>query len=223
MLSDDVRLQWWRDSGGYKLVGGRALVEIANTRPGSMQKQVSVRDEFVVGRTGKLSEFKSLNAFDGLLYSEFARVKDSRTALEFVNHFAPLTSDGFRPKGERVSTILGHARKLRRYLDVYSQKHPKLLLELIGLPGEPLGTLDLALKPNFRAKRMEMWSVPKDLITLIWIQFGTAVTGGVRITACEHCSSLFESGPGTGRRLDAQFCSDEHRIAFNSLKRSRKK
>jgi len=38
-----------------------------------------------------------------------------------------------------------------------------------------------------------------------------------------NVAAFFEAGRGTGRRLDAKFCSDEHRIAFNSLKRSREK
>jgi len=38
--------------------------------------------------------------------------------------------------------------------------------------------------------------------------------------ACAHCGAMFEAGRGAGRRADAKFCSDEHRVAFNSLKRS---
>jgi hypothetical protein len=69
-----------------------------------------------------------------------------------------------------------------------------------------------------------LWRVrPSTLLDGLWLQFGQAVTRGSRIQTCAHCGAWFEAGRGTGRRLDSKFCSDEHRIAFNSLKRSREK
>ena len=40
---------------------------------------------------------------------------------------------------------------------------------------------------------------------------------------CLHCGERFQTGLGRGkaRRADAKFCCDEHRRAYNSLKRSR--
>jgi hypothetical protein len=37
---------------------------------------------------------------------------------------------------------------------------------------------------------------------------------------CVHCGTMFIAGAGTGRRLNAVFCCDEHRVRHNSLKRS---
>ena len=62
---------------------------------------------------------------------------------------------------------------------------------------------------------------PSTLLDGLWLQLGQAVTRGVHIRVCAHCGNLFETGIGTGRRLDARFCCDEHRIAFNSPKRSK--
>ena len=59
------------------------------------------------------------------------------------------------------------------------------------------------------------------LLDALWLQLGQALTVSAKIRQCEHCGNWFEAGRGTGRRLDAKFCSDEHRIAFNSLKRSK--
>jgi hypothetical protein len=39
---------------------------------------------------------------------------------------------------------------------------------------------------------------------------------------CRHCMEVFTVGPGTGRRMDAIFCSDAHRVRFHSLQRSPK-
>ena len=39
---------------------------------------------------------------------------------------------------------------------------------------------------------------------------------------CLNCETVFNVGPGSGRRSDAVFCCDEHRIRYNSKKRSPK-
>jgi len=41
------------------------------------------------------------------------------------------------------------------------------------------------------------------------------------IKQCLHCGVRFEAGRGAGRRADAKFCSEEHKIAYHSLARSR--
>jgi hypothetical protein len=46
--------------------------------------------------------------------------------------------------------------------------------------------------------------------------------GDVKLRECAHCSKWFETGVGTGRRLDSRFCSKQHQIDFNSRKRSGK-
>jgi hypothetical protein len=64
---------------------------------------------------------------------------------------------------------------------------------------------------------------PATLLDALWLQLGQALTADVQFRKCEHCTEFFVAGRGTGRRLDAKFCSDEHRIAFNSFKRSKEK
>jgi len=73
------------------------------------------------------------------------------------------------------------------------------------------------------AKALKWELRPATLLDALWLQLGQALTSDVQFRQCERCGILFEAGRGTGRRLDAKFCSDEHRIAFNSLKRSREK
>ena len=43
---------------------------------------------------------------------------------------------------------------------------------------------------------------------------------GTKFEKCQHCGQQFLVGEG-GKRRDARFCSDEHRVAFNSLKRKK--
>jgi hypothetical protein len=59
-----------------------------------------------------------------------------------------------------------------------------------------------------------------SLLNALWFEAGEFLTRDAQVRECMYCGGWFETGPGIGRRADAKFCSDEHRIAFNSLKRS---
>jgi hypothetical protein len=72
--------------------------------------------------------------------------------------------------------------------------------------------------------RLPRWYLrPKFLLDALWLQLGQALTRRALIRQCEKCGTWFEAGRGTGRRADAKFCSEEHKILFHSHKRSRGK
>lgn len=65
----------------------------------------------------------------------------------------------------------------------------------------------------------EVWDVPQPQVRGVKnISMGRLT----KVCTCLHCGSYFQAGPGTDRRLDAKFCSDQHRKDFNSLKRTPK-
>jgi hypothetical protein len=80
----------------------------------------------------------------------------------------------------------------------------------VSLVAEPTGAVRVRL-------------VPRDLLGGLWLQLALKLSGQTALRACLHCGRYFEAGVGTARRADAKFCSDDHRIAFNSLKRSKEK
>jgi hypothetical protein len=63
---------------------------------------------------------------------------------------------------------------------------------------------------------------PTDSADLIELE-GQKVAGLAKFQICElpSCRQVFEVGSSSGRRLDARFCSDSHRIEFNSRKRTK--
>ena len=46
------------------------------------------------------------------------------------------------------------------------------------------------------------------------------VDTGTIVKKCLSCEKIFEAGGNSGRRADAKFCSDQHRIKYNSDKRT---
>jgi hypothetical protein len=98
---------------------------------------------------------------------------------------------------------------------------PRVLFKLMGIEGVHLSRLDAWLvgNPNNRALRLRV--SPRSLLDALWLQLGQKLSDGGVIRQCEQCGGWFEAGPGSGRRSDAKFCSDEHRVIFNSRRRSR--
>jgi hypothetical protein len=69
--------------------------------------------------------------------------------------------------------------------------------------------------------RFQLRILPENLLDALWLQLAQTLASGTNIHACLLCGQFFEVGQGTNKRLDAKFCSDEHRIQFNSRRRSK--
>ncbi len=217
-----IELDWTRDPKGYRLA--------ETGRPKMLR--------IVRNGTGKgLENFPPFQPLStDSLFEIFANIATTAEgALNFVRRYGPLTAEGW-DAGEPVSLVTFHAEYMREVLRVWAGKRKQLRIPIrrsqkaAGLPlvvhpddAGPSSSLDAKVvwDPLVRTLKWELR--PKALLDALWLQLGQALTSDVQIRQCEHCGDWFEAGRGTGRRQDAKFCSDEHRIAFNSLKRSREK
>jgi hypothetical protein len=196
-----VQLDWWKDPKGYRL---------AVIRDGGFTVQRVVRN----GRPdGKLLHCEPLKEWPNLFHCFANTVTTPESVLDFVQQFGPLT---ILDEGDLVDDVIRHAKSIR---DTWS------LAQSWRWPGDKFFGPGLTLHaqivwdPVLKGPSWEFW--PNSLIDGLWLQLAQAVTRGNRMQTCMHCGTPFLSGLGTDRRLDAKFCLDEHRIAFNSLKRSR--
>lgn len=143
-------------------------------------------------------------------------------ALDFVQQYGPVSFVAEKI-GDRVEGINQGARAMRRLLDAVADRQWMSDERAENLTKAPLGLGML----NFGfvwdpARKAPVWSFQAMCLRdALWLQFGQAMMRGAQLRACLHCADWFEAGVGTGRRADAKFCSDEHRVAFNSLKRSK--
>jgi hypothetical protein len=198
-----IQFDWWKDPKGYHLNDTRQLV----VRNGARD------DELVLCQPLGSSQ---------TLFRIFANEATTpEGVLDFVQRYGPLTVYG-NGRGDGVGEVIRRAEIMRDTLKWVSAQPRRRMAgeETFFGPFIPLRAwLDWD-----RRSRTPVWKFsPNTLIDGLWLQFAQAVTRGVQLRTCMHCGELFESGLGTGRRLDAKFCSDEHRIAFNSLKRSKEK
>jgi hypothetical protein len=216
-----IDFEWFRDSKGYRVVpaydGFRARI---------------------IGNGGRRVAYRPLEKTD-LLYALFARVKTLADLLDFVGKFGPLTADAFpdfywpqrrgpdgrldgppedRGYGEYIDSDLKRADWFRRCLQ--HSNSPKRLRSFLG----ERYALDMAMSADLVIDRKSGASfrfTSHNLAGAMQLQLAQKLTGEANFRACLNCGEWFEVGPGTRRRLDAKFCTDAHRILFNSLKRSK--
>jgi hypothetical protein len=207
--------EWEKDSAGYRL---ETLPRPWKDMPMGMLATLvydddpSAKPTLVVRRNGgKLRPFRPLAEFD-TLYSIFSRIKTSEEVLDFIKKFGSLTQYGALPdRGDLVSHVLEDARRFRDWLNGNNNAKGGYLTHLeASLVTDVSGALRLRI-------------VPRDLLSALWLQLAFKLSGKEKLRACLHCGDWFEAGAGTGRRADAKFCSDEHRVEFNSHKRSKER
>jgi hypothetical protein len=202
-----IDLDWVRDPEGYRLVERK-------------------RELWVV-RKGKnhprnLPRYRPLASTD-LLFKIFAnKATKPEGVLDFVQNYGLLTYGGWDTTGDQVRLVTLHASHMQQVLRYWSDGSKQRDWPLVPQTGSSI-SLNAMVVWDFAAKALKWEFRPNTLLDALWLQLGQALTGSAQIRQCEHCGDWFEAGRGTGRRLDAKFCSDEHRITFNSLKRSREK
>jgi hypothetical protein len=147
---------------------------------------------------------------------------------DFDTHFRIIDQIGklawnYDPGGEDVEADLKEASLFRNILQNIG--HPTRMRSIFA---ERSWTL--ILRPALARRsialdrpeaRIELWPDPGNLLGALWWQLFHKLSGEANIRTCLHCGQWFDVGPGTNKRLDAKFCSDKHRVLFNSLKRSK--
>jgi hypothetical protein len=164
------------------------------------------------------------------LFLIFAKTAiNAEGVLNFIQKYGPLTFQGnIADQGERTYGIITYAGWMRTLLEANRLQRPPDIEKIWGgmppLPGDelaPAAKFQAGVTWNSETRCLEWQFRPASLLDGLWLQFNQALMRDAKLEKCKGCGAFFEAGTGTGRRLDALFCCDEHRIAFNSLKRSR--
>jgi hypothetical protein len=222
-----IDFEWWRDDAGYRYVPAAP----GNPEPSEMSPLYQIiaplirsggRPARIVPCGGKLVPYRPFDKPIGL-YRLFANwVRTGERLLDFVNRYGPLTADGNRETGEETIFALTAASSMRDIL-AYSVDERAAYFSHFGDEGLAWSRIDVALAFNPTTSKPQFRLTPPMLVNALWLELGQAVSSDASIKNCLHCGGWFEAGPGTGRREDAKFCLDAHRIAYNSRRRGRGK
>jgi hypothetical protein len=220
----EISLAWQKDSAGYRI------------------NDYGKYGSTVVGKGGALVATRPLHKND-MVFLAFSKIKSQPDLLEFVHHYGLLEQPSYdetfgrtfvdaktltpiksRPViyGEYVNDHLETARFFRDLLAWTGRKGraPDTLAEWIEerMLGEKLGDLNL----EFVTRRGFQMSLEADsLIDGMLLQLAQKVSGQAGFNFCQLCGMPFEVGAGSDRRADSKFCTDPHRIQFNSQNRSK--
>src|SRR3954466_5503049 len=126
---------------------------------------------------------------------------------------------------DSIPLLLESAATMRGLLHAARRDGPAHQIKQLFQQERRLTNLDVVLAADAKTGGIRMRFVPRCLLDALWLQLGHVLQRGSEhrgtFRECQHCGDVFEVGPGTPRRLDAKFCSDAHRIAFNSLRRTK--
>ena len=186
-----IDITWYKDPKGYRLVPAKPI----KLRPGQSLLDVPYTRLSPPGLFVTAASFNRIARWKfQILVGRFIRMATSESGLlAFIEKYGPLTFDGLRGKGDNVPAIIDQAKAMLR-------------------PGHTsLNKLNASIVIDYGEMRLKVW--PACLLDALWLNVAQK---NIRSKECQQCHKPF-----VDRRRDAKFCSDQCRIAFNSLKRSR--
>jgi hypothetical protein len=215
----EVDLLWHKDSKGYALEDhGKYGLWIAR-------------------RGGELVPIYPLRG--GFAFKAFSNVSTPKDLVEFMNGYGFLKNVNslgpsfFRfesgkfyaikgapePSGEDVR---GHLESAGFFREIIGAKPRRALSRGAGAWVENLGSDGIGEIQMLFDKHGSLQPVlkPTSLMCGLFWQLINSIRAGAQYRSCQYCGVIFQVGVGSGRRADAKFCSDEHKIEFHSRKRS---
>ena len=237
-----IDIEWGRDPAGYDLVAApppnprrfsmpvvvfrQSPERLAPDRrlqalEAGLDTGATAGGELIVARSGGLvrerpfaKPFQVFRVFAG-------RARSKEGLMDFINQFGPLTEMAHSEPGEPVQIGLSDAAIMRHFLSCDDNQRARFL-SMMTDDGFFLGRPSICLSVDAETTKLQTVYKAASLREALWLQFGQELSTGHTIRECVYCGGLFEVGLGTNRRADAKFCSDEHRIAYNSEKRTKR-
>jgi hypothetical protein len=177
------------------------------------------------------------------LYLLFANLQNADDFFRFTQMLGPLTRNA-PTWGDSIPSALREAKFFRELLahkespkKLASFFKSKMRAKAIRYYESSGSTASLHIDESTlkveRIARIDMVPDPSTgvrlqitadyLIEALWWQLGVKLSGNVTWATCQQCGHWFETGPGTGKHVDAKFCCDEHKVRYFSLARSRRR
>jgi hypothetical protein len=234
MATVSIELDWFRCPNGYRIVHAAEIARACDEDPKSYPDE-----DWIVPNGDERVSYRPLDKND-MICVAFSRVRTPESLLGFIELYGPLT----RSSPQWGDSIPGCLRWARQFYDLLSckEKGPRKLATVFnsqvcesigrgfkrgggqaplryydfGTLNQLIGTTELVAD---HARGVQLRITTDVLIGGLWWQLAQKLSGGTNIRTCRHCSTLFETGPGTGRHIDANFCCDEHKVKYFSAAR----
>ncbi|MBR0693285.1 hypothetical protein [Bradyrhizobium lablabi] len=240
MTALSLNLSWFKDSKGYRIAdyGKRGARVVGNGgklipfRPLDGNDMVYAAFASVKSRSSLLCFVEHYGLLVKPAYG--VNVPTSRGYSNSLGSVAyTMSADGNLTEidsaptmfGEDVDSHIETAGLFKKILQQSERGWARIPASLADSIADALGETalgEITLAAN-RERGFRMVFTATSLISGLWLQLGQKVSGQAKFQTCElpSCGQVFEVGSSSGRRADARFCSDSHRIEFNSRKRAK--
>jgi hypothetical protein len=243
----DISLEWARDALGYRIVEaeppapppkmptnmllpvleamsrGSVVPDLILPEGWRARRADPGKPQRIVRLGGGLVPYRPTETLD-LIFREFLDSDPTDNGvLDFVNRFGPLTRDGNEEGGEPVQPAIDLLEFMTEIIDLGARNkdvQKRALVIFLGADGVRLPGVEVRLVFDERTQALRTQQVAFDLRAALWLRLLEVMASDIVLRRCGHCNALFTAGLGTGRHLNARFCCDEHRVLFNSLKRT---
>jgi hypothetical protein len=221
-----IDFEWQRDLEGYRLADAEPeppaepfIHPLYGPQPSGFLRASVARPQRIIGLSGRSGKIRPLEGpKGGSLFATFTNAATSPAGvLDFINRHGPLTTWASRTGEEPVPAVIEHAQAMRGFIEAANGRGR--IADVVGAEGIPLSGMNAAVVWNKNTKVPRLRFSPRNLLDALWMQLAYGLSSGVCARECRQCGAIFTAGPGTPRRGDAEFCSHEHQILFNSLKR----
>ncbi|MBZ9695510.1 DUF6076 domain-containing protein [Mesorhizobium sp. CO1-1-9] len=208
-----VRLEWQRAADGVKLIHDKAL---ARKRADGDGRAIRARSDRTVPVTYELSNLENP------IVATFLNCRDDKDLEAFVARFGDLQKQdewlGFVP-------WIQHLQEVMMVGLVWSS--PKKLHPQANDLMNKVTARRVSLQPSFElapndANSLRLVLHPDSLASYMVMEIALAHEVGAVATTCEHCKKYFLTGPLTGRRSHAKYCSDRCRVAAMRVRNAEK-
>ena len=112
---------------------------------------------------------------------------------------------------------------MRKFIEAYANGHSEAIVSLVGTQTAKLRGMECSISVDAETTHLRVQLMPDCLQTALWLQMFNFLSDLKKIRSCRLCGEWFDVGPGTKRRGDAQFCTQEHKTRYFSKKRTPKK
>jgi hypothetical protein len=141
----------------------------------------------------------------------FANASDEKRRIQFFERFGLLSG---RLGDDPYDAILDKQTALRTHLKATSEFESASSMLMVNTA---IQHNRFSLRPTFHLAgprgKPRLLLKGEDLFGLMIMEMAMIVAHGARVSACENCSTIFLTGPLTGHRSSARFCSDRCRMA----------
>ena len=142
---------------------------------------------------------------------DFANATDDERRLGFFDRFGLTVPEPWVV----YEQVLQNQMALLKWLQIAGGKD--LAAAMAAVNNAFAGSRGLNLRPSMRLagprSSPHIHLRAPSLLIYMFLEMATAVALGARVAACEKCGRVFLTGPLTGRRSHAQYCSDRCRVA----------